>query len=296
MDIKKYVGTLKGVIEKDDVLSALETVNQDLGMKVLPILSTTNSAIKVNKFTSEFAIGYDGHYRSAMSGVKGNLFSDLETRLGAVQTNLRHVRSLIEKTVPDTVSSSAIDYRSAVLMQLVDNASFLMRFIRRFTEAVVIHETQVTGIYDTYSKDNLNKGEEGWIQSRFPSFLSTLTALSMDEKQFLKKYEDIPNVKVDQHSDTDHQLFGKSKMDPFMLGFIPLAINPFFIVGRWIVEFQAWRYKEAQEDLARIQKRILLLEEANAGKGNPKLEKELEILRDKAETITYKINKAEEDL
>lgn len=297
MEIKNYVKQLRGVTSKADVLAALDSVTQDLGTKVLPVLNTTAAAFSTIKLKSPEVIAFDDHYRATMKiGRNDSVFADVQKRLQQVSSNLTVLRGLIERTLPENVSSSNIDYRSAVLMQLVDNSSFMMRYIRRFIETAVIFETQQYQIYEDYAKNNLNKGEVAWVQKRFPYFLVTLEVLSTDGKEFEKKYEKIPNVVVDSDSNNDLSLFGHDRMDPFRLGFIPLAINPFFIVGRWVAEFQAMRYKEAQEDLGRIQKRVMLLEEAIAGKANPKIEKEIEILRDKAETLTYKINKAEESL
>lgn len=297
MEIKKYVESLKGVTSKSDVLSALDSVVQDLGTKTMPLMDTTAAAFSTIKLKSPEVLGYEERYRAMFKlGRNDNVFADVQRRLQQVSKNLTVLRSLIERTLPESVSANAIDYRSAVLMQLVDNASFMMRFIRRFIETSVIYETEQYGIYDDYARNNLNRGEVAWVQNRLTYFMITLEALSTDTAQFEKKYESIPNVRVDADSGSDVPLFGRDRMDPFRLGFIPLAINPFFKVGRWIAEFQAWRYKEAQEDLSRIQKRIMLLEEANAGKANPKIEKEIDILRDKSEALTYRINKAEEDL
>ena len=297
MNINSYVKTLKGSVDKSEVLASLDAVNQDLSTKVIPICNTAAAAFKVVKLKSPEVIAFESRYKDAFRLSRGaNMFSDLTERLQTTVKNLDFVRDSIQKTLPETVASSAIDHRSAVLMQLVDNASFMNRYIRRFAEFAAINETQARGIYEDYQKNHLSKGEIGWVDNKFPMFISTLKALSENPNDFKKKFDEIPNVKVDTDSHNDNSLFGRGRMDPYQLGFIPVALNPFFHIGKWIAEFQAWRYKEAQEDLSRIQKRILLLEEADAGKSNPKVEKELEILRDKSEELTYKINKAEEEL
>lgn len=297
MNVNQYVKAMRGTVSKDEVLSSLEATSQDLNTKVLPIVDTAAASLKTIKFKSPEVIGYDERYRNELKvGRNGSIFVDLQTRLHEVSKNLNFMRDAIIRTLPEQVAQSNVDYRSAMLMQLVDNASFLMRFIRRFIEVAVVYETQAGGMYEDYQKNNLNKGEAQWVESRFVPFLTVLETLSDSPAHFKNKFEDVPNIKVDVDTDDDLALFGRGKMDPFKMGFIPVSLNPFFHVGKWIAEFQAWRYKEAQEDLVRIQKRILLLEESNAGKGNPKIEKEIEILRDKSESLIYKINKAEEDL
>ena len=295
MNINAYVKSLKGVTGKDEVLSSLDVVQQDLSTKVVPIVGTAAAAFKTIKLKSEVVIGYEERYRQAFRlGRNANVVEDLRDRLHKVQKNLDVLGQEIRKSMPETVSQMSIDHRSAVMMQLVDNAAFMNRFIRKFIEAITVYETEAVGMYEDYQKDNLTKGEAAWVEDRFPFFLETLEALSDDH--FKQKFDDIPNVKVDPDSDDNNALFGRLKMDPFKMGFIPVSLNPFFHIGKWIAEFQAWRYKEAQEDLRRIQQRILLLEEAKQGKSNPQIEKEIKILRDKSEGLVYKINKAEEEM
>ena len=297
MNISEYVKGLKGVINKDDVLSTLSGVVQDLNSKVQPIVDTSEAAFKTMKLKSSTAIGYEERYRDHFKlGRNTHVFTDLQNRLHVVNKNLDFMRDTISKTLPETVASSNIDHRSAALLQLIDNSAFMMRFIRRYVESVVVFETEAIEMYEDYQKNNLTKGEVLWIENRFAPFLMVLESLSEDPNSFRKKFDTIPHVKVDINSHDDFALFGRLKLDPFKMSFIPVYLNPFFIAGKWIAEFQAWRYHEAQEDLIRVQRRILLLEEAIGGKSNIKLEKEIEILRSKAAGLTYKINKAEEDL
>lgn len=296
MNINNYVSTLKSVIDKEDVLAALAAVRQDLNSKTQPIVDTSAAAFKTIKLKSKEAQDYDQQYRNGMKlGHNANVMVDIQSRLRNVDRNLDFLREMIEKHMPETVAQANIDRRSATMLQLVDTAAFAMRFVRRFVEAMVVYETQAVGMYDDYEKNNLTKGEAEWVRSRFGSFLIAFQSLSADPGEFRKKFESIPHVNVDLAGD-DIAVFGKLRLDPYQMGFIPVNYNPLFIVGKWIAEFQAWRYKEAQEDLIRIQRRILLLEESVSGKSNPKIEKEIDILRDKASDVTYRLNKAEEEI
>lgn len=296
MNINNYVSTLKSVIDKEDVLSALAAVRQDLNSKTQPIVDTSAAAFKTIKLKSKEAQDYDQQYRNGMKlGHNANVMVDIQSRLRNVDRNLDFLREMIEKHMPETVAQANIDRRSATMLQLVDTAAFAMRFVRRFVETMVVYETQAVGMYEDYEKNNLSKGEAEWVRSRFGSFLIAFQSLSTDPGEFRKKFESIPHVNVDLAGD-DIAVFGKLRLDPYQMGFIPVNYNPLFIVGKWIAEFQAWRYKEAQEDLIRIQRRILLLEESVSGKSNPKIEKEIDILRDKASDVTYRLNKAEEEI
>lgn len=295
MNIVQYVESLRGVVNKDEVEKALSSVTQELGSKTIPVLNTAAAAFKTITLKSKEAIHFDGIYHDAYRlGRNANMMVDIESRMKNVMINLEFMRTAIEKTLPTTVAASNIDQRSAVLMQLVDHASFMSRFLRRFVESITIYETDQIGMYEDYQKNNLNKGEAGWLEKNFGYFLDVLKNFSEAPADFKKKFDTIPSIKVD--TGAGQSVFGRFTVDPYRMGFIPVRLNPFFIVGKWVVEFQAARHKEAQEDLVRIQRRVMLLEEAREGKSNPSIEKELEILRDRAEGLTYRINKTEQEL
>lgn len=297
MKINEYVRTLKGVLSKEEALAALTNVRQDFTNKTMPVVQTATAACKVMKMKSpevlDYFKQYQEHFRLSASV---NVLDDLEKRMKAVDINLNILRESIEKTMPSSIAANNIDYRTASQLQLVDNASFLLRYLRRWIDAVIIYETEKVGMYSNYQKENLTKGEAEWVKMRFNIFLIVLAALSEDAGKFKKHFDTIPNVRVDTDSNDDMTLFSSMELDPFRLGFIPVAINPFFIVGKWIAEFQVWRYKEAKYDLETIQRRIMLLEEAHAGKANIQAEKELHILRKDASGLIAKLNRVEEDI
>lgn len=297
MNFNKYLSSMASVVKKDDVLTNLDNVLQELTSRTIPVVNTATAAMATVQFKSPEAIGLQERYTSAFKlGRNASMFPDIQKRLDVVVTNLQHVRDLVERTMPPTVSKDAVDRRVVTMLQMVENASFLSRYIRRMVETVVIYETSSTNIYEDYQRNNLTRGEAQYVDDRFGPFSDILLSMSENPKDFAKKYQDIPMVIVDTSGDDTAAVFSALALDPFRLGFIPYRLNPAFHIARWIGQYQVWRHKEAQDDLMRIQKRILLLEEAYAGQSNPNVEKELDILRTKSESLTYKIHKVEEEI
>jgi hypothetical protein len=75
-------------------------------------------------------------------------------------------------------------------------------------------------------------------------FIGAYSLLTMKKADFDKRIKEIPAVTVGQ--DNIEMVEGnleRGRSDPLELNLIPLPINPFYIVGRWIAERQAARYK-----------------------------------------------------
>lgn len=291
-----YVKSLKAVVTRSEAADTQTTVITDLTSKTVPIVSTAAMSFKTGKFKAKESIRLEEQYKEALR-TRANLFTDLQERLERVRQNLDFINQTTMKIMPSQVAKTEMTYRVATLLQMTDNAAFLMRYARRLVEAVVVYETAQTGTYDKdWLQDNLSKGEIGWLDSKMSSFFVVLQALSQQPAEFKKNFEKIPDVVVDIDSGVLDAVFSRIQLDPFRTGFIPVWLNPAFYALKWIAEWEVANYKEAQDDLIRINKRILLLEELNSGKGNPKLEAEIEEYRKKASALAYKIKKFEDSL
>ena len=118
----------------------------------------------------------------------------------------------------------------------------------------------------------------------------------MKKADFDKRIKEIPAVTVGQ--DNIEMVEGnleRGRSDPLELNLIPLPINPFYIVGCWIAERQAARYKTAKAERDSIQLRLLYLRQLDAeGKGDPILKNEIEITQSRVEKLSYEIKEMEE--
>jgi len=296
MNLSNYVKKLKPVTEKYELLSSLDQAVGELNNKTIPIVSTTAAALKTIEFKSKEAKILADKYRFAFKVNKNeSIFSHLLQRLNEVNKNMLFIKSKIDQITTETISSLQIDARTATCMQMVESCSYIARYARKFIEYISILETDASGLYIDYKKNNITSGEIKFIENRLAFFLNALEQVSEVDYKFKKKFEEIPNVVLGNDDKAVSTLFSKNKLDPYRMNFIPVKLNPFFLIGKWYVEYQANRHKEAQEDLIRIKNRIYLLEQANKGHSDPKIEKEIELLSNKAEKLTYQINKTEEE-
>lgn len=297
MNAQDYVKRMKVVQDRDDVTDAQSNIIQEISSKTLPILASASAMAKIGKLKSKEAIHYDELYRARLGLRGGDIFTDMKERMENMRNNMEFVNQESLKIFGPTIARDNVTVKQVTLLQLTDAAVFASRYARRFTDALVIYETAALPNFGKqYMLDNLSKGDAKYVESRFAEFVTIAMTLGEDPIAFKKKFAAIPDVNVGVEDSILDSIFKSASIDPYRMGFLATPLNPIFLVMRWLGELQVARMKEAQEDLAGIQRRILMLEEANAGKGNPKLEKEIEEYRRRAEKLTVKLNKFEEEL
>jgi ABC-type phosphate transport system auxiliary subunit len=70
-------------------------------------------------------------------------------------------------------------------------------------------------------------------------------------------------------------------------------LNPVYHVGMLVAEWQAARYKAAQEELRTLQLRKLNLEKKLEGKSDAKIEQQISYMQKRVDDLEYKIVKME---
>lgn len=89
---------------------------------------------------------------------------------------------------------------------------------------------------------------------------------------------------------------GMKNVDPFNMGFISVAWNPFYYIGKWMAEREHTRYKERQERANVIKMRLLYLRSVYNDRPDPGNERRIRILESDLEKLDYDILKYERDL
>jgi len=142
-------------------------------------------------------------------------------------------------------------------------------------------------------RDALAPAEQQYIEDNFISFCTAFEVVTESPTEVKKKLSEVPDVSVtDDNIDTLPQTMGAAKLDPLKMNLIG-TWSLFYGLGLLYAEWQAARYKQAKETLKMVQLRKLNLEQVHGGNPNPKVQKEIEYLEQRAKDLQYKITKLE---
>ncbi len=112
----------------------------------------------------------------------------------------------------------------------------------------------------------IQKSEINWINEHKTMFLGAYTILTMKKADLERRLNEVPNVVVgEDNAELVEGNLDRGQADPLNLGLIPLPINLFYHVGRFIAERQAARYKSAIAERDSIQMRLMYLRQLEQG-------------------------------
>lgn len=298
MDIKNYLKSLVPTLGKDKILDDQRVTLENLQNTVQPLYQQAAIASKTVTFTNAKVSRMSEVARERLKGARtDNVLVILERHLPNVIANVQWLNTQIEQLFTDEVATGSLSLKNANILQLMEYSSFLDRYMRKLVDFVFVHELDSTPMYKNYAKDNLSKGQMEMIEKRYQYFIEVFDIFRQKPDDFQKRLNQIPEITLDVDNTTAALgIFDKAKTDPFRLNYIPVLSAPFYRIGMWLAEWQTMRYREAKDDLRKVQLRIKLLEQAQQNEPNPAIERELQYQQDRAEQLSYKIDKAESKL
>lgn len=113
-----------------------------------------------------------------------------------------------------------------------------------------------------------------------------------------KQFQTIPPTLIssDEISDFRPTSGNTSDVDPFRMGFISVAWNPAYYIGRAIAEWQHNKYREQQERAKVIRIRLNYLKGVGSDRPDPNSERRIALLEADLSKLEYAVLKYEESL
>lgn len=293
MSLKTIIRAMAPILPKRNILDSISTLQSQLDNHVLPMLEKSAAASTSRDHKSGFAKHIEKRFGDRkLVGSRENFVGATFRIAGLARKNLDVVQRFVNQNKIDNLAVEALDLKTVTLLNYVNAVTHVVDYSSRMINLYWIAENNVIANRNQF--DGVVKGEYVWLEENLPKFISEMAAINIDESELDRKLTDISNTVFDpDEEETTKSLLPQGKMDPLGFGFIPLSINPFYIVGRWYVEWQDSRYKAYQLDLQRVELRIKSLEEASAGNRSPATEKTLIALDNLRKDIQLKLNKME---
>ena len=178
------------------------------------------------------------------------------------------------------------------LVRSVDHLNFLALYARRLLNVALTMEMNIgDGKAENY---DIQKAEIDWLNVNKTMFIGAYSILTMKRAELERRIKDVPNIIVGEDTaDLTEGNLERGQADPLGLGLIPLVINPFYHIGRFVAERQALRYKTAMADRDSIQMKLMYLRQQEQNQADPILRNEIEIAQSRVEKLNYEIKEME---
>ncbi len=293
MKIKEYLKELMPRLKRTELEESIAKLHAELHETVMVTYESAMELFSTRKFKSKWVEQFDKLFEKEFRvKYKGNFIAGIGSTLPLLAENLATIQRLATKIEPSW-SKDSVSLLSLNLVRSVDMLNFLTMFARRLLNLTLSMEMNVAE--DKPETHEIQKSEINWINEHKTMFLGAYTILTMKKADLERRLNEVPNVVVgEDNAELVEGNLDRGQADPLNLGLIPLPINLFYHVGRFIAERQAARYKSAIAERDSIQMRLMYLRQLEQGSSDPILRSEIEIAQSRVEKLNYEIKEMED--
>lgn len=296
MKILSFLQSLLPNFKKDQILEDLKVSRTEIKEFTIPSYESSLGLLKTWKFKHDEIKDLQSTFnRMVKDSGHGNMVEQIHNKFKIVLENTAVLEKMVETTYSEDIAGAGLTYLKANMLQFVEFVGFTSNYARKLLIYIYILETSLYEESKTVITESLSPAEVKWIKDNFISFCVALNIVGCDSKKVKKSLDDIPDIVITTDNyDTLSSTMGETKLDPFQMKLIATWVNPIYHVRMFIAEWQADRYKVAKEELKLLQLRKLNLEKISSGKPDAHLEKEIEYMESRIQSLNYKVKKMEE--
>jgi len=296
MKAHSYLTSLLPSFGKDQVIEDIRLTRGEISDVTIPAYEAAVGLLKDASIRSKYLEGDMALFKRTVKSSQGGFTKTVLQALKTSLENLDHAEELITKTYNDDIAGAGVTYMKANLLQLVEVIGFVSKFARKYLLYIYVCETAEFDDSNTELTDSITPAEQEWLRANFLSFCTSINIVSTAPHTLKKSLTDIPDVVItEENSHTVGSTLGDNKVDPLQMRLIPVWLNPIYHIGMFVAEWQANRYKAAQEELKLLQLRKLNLERLSEGKPDARIQKEITYMESRIQGLNYKIAKMEKN-
>lgn len=300
MELIKYIASLTGHLKKDDVQEDSLARIKEFETLIVPSYSEAADFFNNKKFSSSKLQNLSViFYRFYIGDVKfkNNFILEIADKLPDVVANLNSNAEMINGDLEADTLKDGISAKKALLVRNSDLSAFISKYCIDLLSYVYLEEIKESS--NITNAADFTKQQLDFITDNISQFAKVFGIFSMSNKDFVKKFDDVPDVLANEESvQSIVNVFGRGRVDPLddgmIVGFVP---NPFYHAGIVWAEWENYRYKRMVEARTSLNLKLLYLRQLkDQGVKDASIEKQIAYNQDRVEDLDYKIQRIEESV
>lgn len=296
MKILEFVTSLLPKINKSRLQEDLNITRNEFQNVVIPSYNAASSVL--TKLSSPAAAEFERQWATFAKGAKrGPLIASIKEQLEGILPTLQMLEEAVDKEFEIEIINAALTVQKATIIRLLEITSFTSTYALRFLNYIYIQELQTEVGPDKEVASRMSPAETALIEKHFIEFCIAISALSRGSNEIEKTLKSVPEVLVNARGEAALKVFGDSKVDPAGIFKVKgFTGNLIYRIGMMVAEIQANRYKRNKELKSILELRLLNLQQQRAGQADATLEREIELVQSRIESLDEKIRRAEESV
>jgi hypothetical protein len=296
MSILSFIKQLLPRIDKSTILEDLRITKKELEDNLISSYSDAATHFKAIKLKSDpvkdIANVFYRNYSLTKSNNSVNIVSEINSKLANLSQNIDYVESELEKLLERDIIKDGLTAKKAVLIRAATELSFITRFAMDLLDYIYVKE--IVAINDERNLD-VSNSQENNIAKKIANFGRLLAIYGDSPKSFKNEIGEIPDVHINENNYAAlTATYGEGVIDPANANLVTNFVhNPIYHFRLMIAEWQSNRYKAYRDKKRMLELRLLMLQSYQSNNPDAKIEKEIEYLQNRIESIEYKMAKME---
>ena len=295
MNILEFSRSLLPDFTRARILEDIEITRRELNEATLPPYRTAEDLFGKKKLLSTYSQTFESVFdRDVKINHKGNFIVGIYETLENMVENIDMVERLVHRRFASDVIKDAMTIFKLNLLQYVEMMSFVVKYARRLL--IVVLTAEVNAANKENEMDGILDSEIQYLAAGRDSFNRGIRVMSDKKKTVEDRFDSIPEIGAnDDAIQMANATAEPLDLDPFAFGLIPLGLNPIYHVRLAISEWQAKRYRTAEEESRMLEFRLLQLQEIARGNKDAALQQQIEYNQNRLNKLRYSLKEMEED-
>lgn len=294
MSFLKFVSGILGHISSSNVREEAIRVQQTLNDTTLTSLESAAESFSNHRMASKEGVAFERDLRKVSTKFRGNAFVLMRELVQRGADTFAAIVALSGGERSGDYVSSAMTYREASVLRLLELSDFCFRY-SRLQLRVLIHYELMSIRTNVRVYDGVTKDELLWLEKYRSDYIKVLSFMQLGAKEMLRKVNDIPDLLID--SDTHIsvvQQVGYKNLDPLGINSVGFNGNPILYYRLRRAERIALEREELDAEQKSIAYKVQQLNLELKGEKNAKLEQSLEYYENLLVEIRAKIKAIDE--
>lgn len=299
MSILSYINSLVRSIGKEDVFEDIRITRKEISGKLIPLFKDADTFFKTHKLINEKNINLNNQFMTVVGkrDKYKNMFDYINDKLPTVLINLDYISSELDKSLESQLVSRSMTYRRAMLIKSLDLISFASNYSFKLLKFVYYFEDKNLESSD-YNDLSMPPVLIKAILSNITIYARIIKTFSVKPDEFVNQVSGLKDIVIDEKTAAvlDAAKDSSDSLNLDSLNPVGFDGNPIFHFRLMIAEWQANRYKLNQETKQYLELKLLNLKLQDEGKNDPKIQREIEYVANRINSLEYKIAKAEKSV
>lgn len=219
-------------------------------------------------------------------GNSKNIFEDIAKALAQLEMNIEVIGEYVEKNMVNNSIGTSLSAKKGFCIAFISNTEFALDYVQHLLDYYVDREVK--------RSNSLTKADIALIENNIKRFAMIFTDLCRPNDKFIKNFQSLVDVTIDALNEDLY--LNENKTEFNIRTFMGFKYSPIFFIGRLMGNYEVDKYKARKDKIKYLQLRLMYLENESKQTNDPKLEKEIELIKNRIDRLESKNYEVEKDL